>query len=75
MDRKIIDMHQHLAAESDFDALTEAYARAGVVKAVLLGIQSCRWPENNGLVLSAAERVPDLYVAVRGLRSRRQRGR
>ena len=66
MERKIIDMHQHLAAEGDFDALTEAYARTDVVKAVLLGIQSRRWPENNALVLSAAERVPDLYVPFAG---------
>jgi len=62
MKRKIIDMHQHLVSESDFEPLTQAYERAGVVKAVLLGIQSRRWPDNNELVLSAAQRMPELYI-------------
>jgi predicted TIM-barrel fold metal-dependent hydrolase len=62
MSRKIIDMHQHLAAESDTELLAAEYERAGVVKAVLLGIQSRRWPENNDVVLSASRRMPELFV-------------
>ena len=62
MARKIIDMLQHLGSEADFEPLTTAYAETDIVKVVLLGIQCRRWPGNNELVLSAAQRVPELYV-------------
>ena len=66
MVRRIIDMHQHVGAEPDIDLLAAEYERAGVVKVVLLGIQSRRWPGNNDVVLTAAQRMPELYVPFAG---------
>jgi hypothetical protein len=62
MQRRIIDMHQHIQNAAETDPMAEAYADLGVVKAVLLGLPPNREPGNNDLVLDAWRRHPDLYV-------------
>lgn len=64
MTRKIIDIHQHLHANTvtEPEPLAEEYARLGVVKAVLLGLQPARIPGNNETVLNAAKKYPDLFI-------------
>ncbi len=65
MQRKIIDVHQHLLAH-DADALAEEYARLGVCKAVLLGHPPSRTVGNNEAILEASESYPELFVPFAG---------
>ena len=61
MERRIIDMHQHLD-DTDPDAMAEEYRRLGVVKAVLLARSPHRRANSNEEVLAAHKKHPDLYV-------------
>ena len=62
MQRKIIDMHQHLTEVNTAEAMAEQYAALGVEKVVLLAVPPCREPTNNDDVLEAHRRYPDLFV-------------
>ncbi len=62
-----IDIHQHLPSDGGLEARVEACAKAGIVKAVLLGIAPDRMPENNDGVLAAAKAYPDLFVPFYGV--------
>jgi len=62
MQRKIIDMHHHLGAVTEIDALAATYDRLGVVKAVLLGMPSRRQPDSNDVAIAAHRKYPELFV-------------
>jgi uncharacterized protein len=69
MSRRVIDIHQHLHANTvtSPEPLVEAYARLGVEKAVLLGLPPVRRPGNNVAVLQAAKDYPDLFIPFAGV--------
>jgi hypothetical protein len=63
----IIDVHQHLPSDGRLDARVETCRRAGIVKAVLLGVSPERMPGNNEGVLAASRAYPDLFVPFYGV--------
>jgi len=63
---KIIDCHQHAPDEGGLEARVEACARAGVVKAVLLGLPESRVPGNNAAALAASRAHPELFIPFYG---------
>lgn len=63
---RIIDFHQHVPEEDGVDARVEACRRAGIVKAVLLGLPESRVPGDNAAVLAAHRAYPELFVPFYG---------
>lgn len=62
MSQSIIDFHQHAPEAGKLDERVEACRRAGIVKAVLLGLPEDREPGDNARVLEAWRSDPDLFV-------------
>jgi len=62
MPQPIIDMHQHPPTAEGLDARVEACRRAGIEKAVLLGLPERRRPGCNADALAASQAYPELFI-------------
>lgn len=62
MSQAIIDLHQHPPTADGLDARVEACRRAGIVKAVQLGLPEHRRPGCNADALAAARAYPELFI-------------
>jgi predicted TIM-barrel fold metal-dependent hydrolase len=67
MKPKLIDIHQHVPAETELDARVKACEETGVVKQVLLGLPESRTPGDNARVLKAHRLFPDLFIPFYGV--------
>jgi predicted TIM-barrel fold metal-dependent hydrolase len=67
MKTKLIDIHQHVPADTGLDARVKACEETGVVKQVLLGLPESREPGDNARVLKAHRLHPDLFIPFYGV--------
>lgn len=67
MTQAIIDLHQHAPSAAELDARIDACRRAGIVKAVLLGLPESRRPGDNAAVTAACRACPELFIPFYGV--------
>lgn len=67
MNPRIIDCHQHTPGNGNWDERAEACRKAGIIKAIILGLPPSRYPKDNDEVLRSSTLFPGLFIPYFGV--------